>query len=355
LHSLTALYWQHEFHLTCDVPVNNSFSTEIRQQPTALRDLIAFYQSSGNELLSRLPQPGHVLLTGMGASYHAALYGSYALQAVGIPAVALEATNLLNFSGSLLKDTSSVIFISQSGSSGEVGPLLHALPKDASLIALTNQPDSPLARGAHLTLPLLAGQETTVANKTYVNTLAWLWLLARHWGGQPHDFTALNQVADEIDAILNNAETVTQTWLKLWEGTKHLYFLGHGPHESTARQAAMMLSEWAKQPAFAAGIGAFRHGPIEAASADMSAIIFGAGGKTGASAWALADELRRYEARVLLVSGHTVIGAQASPKVDDLLSPMLDVIPAQLFAEALARHLNVPPGFRHISKVVTRL
>jgi glucosamine--fructose-6-phosphate aminotransferase (isomerizing) len=335
--------------------VNNSFYIEIHQQPAALRDLIAFYQSSGNVLLNSLPEPGLVLLTGMGASYHAALYGSYALQAVGIPAFAIEATNLLNYSGSLLKDANQVVFISQSGSSGEVKPMLQALPAKASLIALTNQPDSPLAKGARLTLPLAAGHETTVATKTYVNTLAWLWLLARKWGGESNDLTALNKVADEIDATQNKAETVTQTWLKHWEGAKHLYFLGHGPHESTARQAAMMLSEWAKQPAFAAGIGAFRHGPIEAASADMSAIIFGAGGKTGASAWALADELRRYEARVLLVSGHTIIGAQASPKVDDLLSPMLDVIPAQLFAEALARHLNVPPGFRHISKVVTRL
>lgn len=335
--------------------MNNPFYTEIHQQPAALRDLIAFYQSSATSVLDDLPAPGRVLLTGMGASYHAALYGSYALQAVGIPAVAVEATNLLNYSGSLLTDTDNVIFISQSGSSGEVEPLLQALPAGVSLIALTNQPDSPLGRGARLTLPLIAGTETTVATKTYLNTLAWLWLLARRWGGQPDDLASLSKAADEIDATLANADPVTQTWLKLWEGARHLYFLGHGPHESTARQAAMMLSEWAKQPAFAAGIGAFRHGPIEAASADLSAIIFGAGGKTGASAWALADELRRYGARVLLVSGHAVIGAQASPRVDDLLSPMLDVIPAQLFAEALARHLNVPPGFRHISKVVTRL
>jgi fructoselysine-6-P-deglycase FrlB-like protein len=41
--------------------------------------------------------------------------------------------------------------------------------------------------------------------------------------------------------------------------------------------------------------------------------------------------------------------------VDEFLSPILDVVPAQLFVEALARERGVPPGFRYISKVIMKL
>jgi hypothetical protein len=45
----------------------------------------------------------------------------------------------------------------------------------------------------------------------------------------------------------------------------------------------------------------------------------------------------------------------ADTTIDEFLSPIVDIIPAQLFADALARQRPAPPGFRYISKVITRL
>jgi hypothetical protein len=53
--------------------------------------------------------------------------------------------------------------------------------------------------------------------------------------------------------------------------------------------------------------------------------------------------------RSLDEASNTVLG------IDEFLAPLLDVIPAQIFADALARKLGVGPGFRYIGKVVTRL
>jgi fructoselysine-6-P-deglycase FrlB-like protein len=73
----------------------------------------------------------------------------------------------------------------------------------------------------------------------------------------------------------------------------------------------------------------------------------------------LAQELQGYGASVLLVErGHTRLPAEPGPGAgadDPDLVPILDVVPVQIFVEALARARRLAPGFRHIQKVVTHL
>jgi fructoselysine-6-P-deglycase FrlB-like protein len=117
----------------------------------------------------------------------------------------------------------------------------------------------------------------------------------------------------------------------------------------------MVVSEWPKLPALHAGIGAFRHGFIETVTPGLGTVVFAAPGPTAASAHALAYELSGYGANVLVVQNGETNRAPAAQPVDEFLSPILDMIPVQLFADEMATRLNVPPGFRYISKVVTQL
>jgi fructoselysine-6-P-deglycase FrlB-like protein len=121
----------------------------------------------------------------------------------------------------------------------------------------------------------------------------------------------------------------------------------------------MMLAERARVAAIGMSIGALRHGPIEIAQPDVGVVLFAPPGRSSDSAIALAGELAGYGARVLLVEhGRTRSLAEESAVelgIDEFLAPLLDVIPAQIFADALAHKLGVGPGFRYIGKVVTRL
>ena len=340
----------------------NAFYAEIHQQPAALRHCISFYQEAGAAmLLDKLRKPERVLLTGMGASYHAALWASYVLQARGIWAIALQASDLIAYSRSLLDGVDQVVFISQSGASGEVLPFVENLPHSIELIAVTNDPQSPLAANARTVLPLLAGSEASVATRTYLNSLACLWLLAQAWhhGRDEQDCQVLLQLADRVEQLLVHADSTAAAWLESLSAARKLCFLGHGPHTTTARQSAMMLGEWAKHASIGTSIGAFRHGLIEIVDAETSVVVYGAGGAMDASTQALANELRSYGARAMsIIEGKLVSGdnnSSVSREFDEMLGVFLDVIPAQFFAEAMARHLGIAPGFRHISKVVQRL
>jgi glucosamine--fructose-6-phosphate aminotransferase (isomerizing) len=336
----------------------NAFYADIQQQPEALRQCAVFYSEPGAQML--LGQPDRVLLTGMGASYHAALWGSYVLQARGIWAIALQTSDLIYYSSSLLHGIDMVVFISQSGASAEVLPFIRLLPPGVDLVAITNDPQSPLASSAQTVLPLMAGSEASVATRTFLNSLACLWLLAHGWqhGRAGQDSQVLLRLADRVEELLNPAAAAAAIWVETLSAAKQLFFLGHGPHMATARQAAMMLGEWAKHLSIGTSIGAFRHGLIEIVDAATNVVIFGASGATDPSALALAGELRSYGAAVLpVIEGKLVpMGVDSAVReFDEMLSPFLDVIPAQLFAEAMARHLGIAPGFRHISKVVQQL
>jgi glutamine---fructose-6-phosphate transaminase (isomerizing) len=340
----------------------NKLYQDIAQQPRAIRDLIAFYaMGTGTARLASLPARGAPLLTGMGASFHAAQAIVPYFSSLNAPAIAVEATELLYYGRALLHESAALIFVSQSGASAEVAAILGELPAGHTLVAVTNDPQSPLARHAQVVLPILAGEERGVATKTYLNSLAALWLLARRWCGawSGGEAQMLRRVADACERLLAESDQIAARWIDALGDARLIVFAGHGPHAATARQAAMMLAERARVAAIGTGAGAFRHGPLEIAQPGVGVVIFAGPGRAGDSAQALAAELHEYGARVLLVEhGRTrEVGEPADPTaiVDEFLSPILDVIPAQLFADALARQIGVAPGFRYISKVVTRL
>ena len=335
---------------------------DIRQQPQALRDLAGYYErSEGAARLAALPAQAAPLFTGMGASLHAAQVAALHLHNLDVAALALEATDLIFYSRALLRSDGPLVFVSQSGASAEVAAVVAELPAARALLAVTNNQHSPLAQRAQSLLPILAGVESGVATKTYLNTLAALWLLARNWGRRSDgdDIRTLIRLADACENLLAGAEAVAARWLDRLGTAKINVFLGHGPHAATARQASMILAERARVASIGTSAGAFRHGPIEITQPGIGAVVFAAAGPSGVSARALAAELRQHGARVLLVeqgrTGDLDEPVRAASEVDEFLAPIIDILPVQLFADALARERGVEPKFRYIGKVVTSL
>ena len=337
----------------------NPFRRDIEQQTSALMHFVeAYRRPAAMERIGDF-RPRRIVLTGMGASFHAALWGSQVLQSLGIWAIALESSELLHFGSLLLKDADSVVLISQSGTSAEVLPLLDRIPASAHVFGLTNNADSLLARRAGTHLDIVAGNETTVACKTYLNTLACLWLVAHLWtGAKPEKpISDLAAVAGRVAALTGDARAIGATWCDSLLGLDKIVFTGHGPHVPTARQGAMMMGEWMKRQAVGTGIGAFRHGLIEFTDATTGVVVLGAGGTTATSVDLLTRELRSFGATVLnLVEGRlTGTDLTDEREVDEFLSAFLDVVPMQIFVETAARRLGIEPNFRHISKVIASI
>jgi glucosamine--fructose-6-phosphate aminotransferase (isomerizing) len=339
----------------------DSFQLEVGQQPESLRQLVHFYQEDSHGLLASIGLPAQPLLTGMGASFHAALVAALHLQSMGVPAIAVEATDILHYGRSLLQGDWDLVYVSQSGSSAEVKPLLELLGERMIYLSVTNDSKSPLANHSQFTFPLVVDSESFVASKTYLNSLAILWLLVRTWSStiDGEEFDLLLEIASRVEQILKSSRSISAEWLNVLGDCQSLVFTGFGPHAATAKQSAQTMSEWAKILGMGIGAGALRHGFIEIAGPGTGFVVFAPPGVTQAPAMQLAEELSRYGARVLTVeNGRTRIGYKrmlVGPGIDEFLTPVLDIIPAQLFAGALADRLGIAPGFRHLQKVVTKI
>jgi len=339
----------------------SAFFSEILQQPNALRELAYQYQRSMLDMIDRIPLPGQLIITGMGASYYAAQVAAFHLQSFGLQALALEAADLIHYGSPFLNSCKQLVYVSQSGSSAEVKPILDVLHGENAFIAVTNHLNSPLAKKAHYSLPLLVDQEALVATKTYINSLAALWLLARRWHGYGNqgDFENILQISYAIEHILENRDEITTHWLQLYDHCKAFIFTGFGPHAATARQSAQTVAEWAKAPVMGISAGALRHGFLEIVEPGVTVILFTAPGRTEEHSYRLAEELESYGAQLLMVENgysHAISERRREfTKFDEFLSPMLDIVPAQLFAEALATQQIEKPGFRYLQKVVTKL
>lgn len=338
------------------------FFDEMRQQPATLRALAAAYQQpAARKLLLAYPPGSQPLFLGMGASHHAGLLAARHLQRSGIAALALEAADLLQPDNVWLQRADTVVFVSQSGASAEVQPVCAQLRATSALLAITNEPQSILAHSARTVLALHAGAEATVSSKTYVNSLALLWLLARAWQGRLDTaaFDELARVADHIEQLLENCTGIAARWLAEVGSADWQVFVGQGAPAVTARQSAMMVNEWAKGHALAHSVGSFRHGPVESADTRMGAVLFAAPNEYQAMTARLATDLHGYGCRVLLVQGGEAFApGQPLPGAapfDEFLLPIIDTVAAQIYVDSLTTAQNVTEGFRYISKVTAKL
>jgi glutamine---fructose-6-phosphate transaminase (isomerizing) len=330
---------------------------EILDQPRALRGLMKYYGDSDHAFPAA---PGSTLITGMGASYQAAAISGLHLQTFGLSAQVLEATDLIHYSSEILSKSDLLVYVSQSGSSGEVPIILGQIPSSLKLIAVTNEPQSPLGLGADFVMPILAGDEELIASKSFTNSLIVMWLLVRRWAGvlQIGDFTVLNMLANRMELLIQHRQRTIDQWLQTFEKADQLIFLGHGPHAFTARQAAMITAEWTKRPALYASVGAFRHGPIEIIQPGSVVVLFSSP-RVRTSTLALAEELTAHGAACLYVEngriGFPNENQSGVSSVDDFLAPILDTLLVQFFISAMAELSPNAQGFRYIEKVVKNI
>lgn len=334
---------------------------EVLQQPEALKGLVSYYlRGKGKALLESLDSQSTPLFTGMGASFHAAAIAAMQCQHAALPAFAAEATDLLSPSPKLLNHYTPLVYVSQSGESAEVPYFLRRI-EEGPLIAVTNDEKSTLALSASQIFPLKAGEETLIASKTYLNSLALLWLMCRRWTAawDGTEQTQIDRVRQRVDILLSGREAVVEAWHNVMDGFKHLIFTGRGAQAIAARQGAMVMAEWAKQPVQYISIGGLRHGFIELSEPGMGVVIFASASAELASEYDLADELDEYGVSVLLViDGFPRRIREYTPmpaEVDPFLGTALSAVPPQLWAIDLSHQGKGGQGFRHLKKVIKKL
>jgi glucosamine--fructose-6-phosphate aminotransferase (isomerizing) len=339
------------------------FLAEIREQPAALLRLLehapefARVAATMHERDARL-----VRLVGHGSSDNAASYGIYAFGLIPRWTALRDAITLTVYydSGPTLAG-STVIGLSQSGRTPDVVEYVtRARRNGAFTVALTNDPASDLANASEAVLPLGAGSEQAVAaTKTYLNTVAGLALLAAHVAGQGAEYeSALRETAGLLSGSLSSLERLVAPLAVPFSYIGRMFVIGRGPEYATAREIALKLLETCRVAAEPLTATDLSHGPIAAVDSLFPVWAIASDEFTLPIVTDAAERIRAAGA-TLVASGTTAASIEGAdymlpvpmpPK--PLLSPILSVVPGQLFALALARAKGLDPDEpRGLSKV----
>ena len=353
---------------------------EIHEQPDSLRQAIAGRVTRTNHLwLEELEGFDEVLrdierveLIACGTAYYASLVGAAAIQEwAGIPARATVGSEF-RYSPPPIDGRTLVIAVTQSGETADtIVPTRLARERGAPVIALTNTVGSAITREADRILFLQAGPEIAVAaSKTFVAQVTTLVILAAaiaktrgslgaeaelELGAALHELPAAAARAIELNAP--GARALAAKYVN----SRGFMFVGRGYTYPTALEGALKLKEVSYVHAEGYAAGEMKHGPISLLDADCPLVAVATRSSVYEKLVSNVMEGRARDARVVAVAtqGDEQIERFSDdvcwvPDTHETLSPVLAIIPLQLFAYhvAVARGTDVDQP-RNLAKSVT--
>ena len=352
---------------------------EIHEQPTALRQSIAGRVSRTDEIVvdelaglaDRLAGIRRIELVACGTAFYAALIGAAALQDwTGLPARATVGSEF-RYSPPPLDRETLVIAVTQSGETADtIAPTRYARERGCPVIAVTNTVGSAITRESDAVLFLQAGPEVAVAaSKTFVTQVTTLVILAAAIA------KARGKLAPEREHQLGKAlralPEAAQRTLELNSGigvlarrfvnSRGFMFIGRGYGYPAALEGALKLKEVSYVHAEGYAAGELKHGPISLLDAECPLVAVATRSSVYDKVISNVMEGRARDARVIAVAteGDPQIERFSDevcwvPDTDEVLSPILAVIPLQLFAyyTAVASGTDVDQP-RNLAKSVT--
>jgi len=298
-------------------------------------------------------QPPIAMVTiGRGSSDHAATYARYLVETrLGVLASSLSPSIFSVFKAPLSLAHMLCLAISQSGRSPDlVAAARAARDSGAIVVALVNDPESPLAEIASTVVPQWAGPEkSAAATKSFITSLSAIAQMVASWS----DDEAMRSALPQLPSAL------AQAWEEDWSPCRemlqradHLYTVGRGLHLAIAQEAAHKLKETCMIHAEAYSSAEVLHGPNELAGEDFPVLLFRSEDATDASVREAARRLGAQGATVMMAGGDDP-GALPVPRAPHpALAPILQVQAFYRMANALACDRGHDPDQpRHVQKV----
>jgi glucosamine--fructose-6-phosphate aminotransferase (isomerizing) len=308
------------------------------------------------ELAARLNRrpPDVVVTCARGSSAHAATFAKHLIEHnLGIP-VAAAAPNIASvYHRPLRLKNQLFLAVSQSGSSDDlVATAAAARAAGAVTAAVLNDTRSPLASVCDFVLPMAAGTELSVAaTKTFIASLAALLRLIAGWTGK----TTMGAACDRLpDRLARAAQLDWNAALAPLTAATTLVAIGRGPTLAIAREVSLKLKETCALHAEAFSSAEFRHGPIALVSSSLPVLMLTPGDEAAMGFSALAADLRRAGARVLIADpkgdGVDHLPVLAPDQADADAVCLIQSFYAFLLRLAQARGTDVDSP-RHLQKV----
>ncbi|HZZ64795.1 MAG TPA: glutamine--fructose-6-phosphate transaminase (isomerizing) [Candidatus Baltobacteraceae bacterium] len=353
---------------------------EIYEQPNVIKETLAGRVDESNDVQlaaelgiseQKLRTISKIAITGCGTAYHAGMVGMYLLRSLVHVPVEMELASEFRYGDPVIDPTALTIAMSQSGETADtIEAVRIAKGAGSSVLGICNVLGSHLTRVADGTLFTRGGPEIGVAaTKTYVSQVTAMTLFALYLARlrESAPLSRLREVADNtkllpaaVDVVLNTSDDIKKVARKIRK-SKSVLFLGRYVNFPTALEGALKLKEISYIHAEGYAAGEMKHGPIALLDPNVPVIGIMTDGRVRDKILSNLAESKAREAPVIVVANHGDEEAKAIadyvfwvPKIDELLSPIVNVIPLQLLAYHIAdiegKDVDQP---RNLAKTVT--
>jgi len=338
------------------------FITDILSQPEGVRNAVKGYDPEALSALAARYQAGEfdrIILTGMGSSFFAAYAAWVRLAQAGLPAVWVDASELISYAAAMINSRTILWMISNSGKIIEMTRLLNRRAELGSpfILANTNYPDSPLGLAADLIVPIHTGNDITLATRSYLGTLAVTQLMAFNLAGQPVEgaLEDLRSTADGLETYLSDLEWHIQELDNTLGDVKKLAIVGRGASYATALEGALCFMEGPKLTTQGLATGQFWHGAVEMASPDFTLLAMEGEEQTCKEDEFLAAKAARLGMKVFWFANESsaLLPTVVLPENRGIGRTIAEIVPIQLISINVGKQTGYRPGdFIHLTRTV---
>ena len=330
---------------------------EIHEQPEAVENTLRgrLDRSEGvaklgglEPVADRLRQVRHLIIISCGTSHYAGLYGRYVFETLTDLTVENDLASEFRYRKLNLRNNTAVLAISQSGETADtLAALREAKRKGALVLGMVNVVGSSIARESEAGIYTHAGMEVGVAStKSFTTQLTGLLLMAL-WVGRAQNLSysegsriirELDRIPEKMRKVLGQADAIRKLAGSYYEH-RHFLFIGRKYQYPVAVEGALKLKEISYIHAEGYAAGEMKHGPIALIDPHFPTLALAPNDDSYEKVVSNIQEIKARDGRVIAVAsaGNDTIGQLADdvitvPDTLDLLSPLLTVLPLQLFA-----------------------
>ena len=353
---------------------------EIHEQPDVIRNILVGKLHSADSPLSleevkltkeTLKELNRIQIIACGTSLHAAMIGKYIIENFCQIAVDVEASSEYIYRKTVTDKHTLVIGVSQSGETADtLTAIKQSKARGSHILIITNRPDSAMAREADSLLSVNAGIEVSVAaTKSYIAQLVSFYLLALYMAEIKGSLDSsvlksikadLTLVPQKIEQILSNKDEIQQC-ARHYANTKDFIYIARGINYPTALEGALKLKEISYINATGYPAGELKHGPIAMLDESMPVMSILMKGSVYEKLLSNSEEAKARNARMIALTNSKDEKLKdlfefiiEVPEIQELLSPLIAMIPLQLIAYYIAEYLGKDVDQpRNLAKSVT--
>jgi glucosamine--fructose-6-phosphate aminotransferase (isomerizing) len=358
----------HKRHSSSPGEFAHAMRREIYEQPAAIARTIEIHLKDDTIFPGELHSIESALLTfekliiaASGSSRHAGLAGEIMIEDLSGVAVDVEYASEYCYRSTHAAVDPIVMVITQSGETADtIAAQREALTRGVKTIAISNVPETTIVREAGAALISGAGPEKSIpATKSFTTQLTILYLmalfLARKRGRMTSEVTRsylqrLLKLPEAIEKNLSTWDRLAEEFGRIHFKAEKFLYLGRGVHYAIAREGALKLKEISYAHAEGYPVGELKHGPNALVDEKLPVVVLATCDRNDPDSVLryrrtldVMKEVRSRRGQLVTVAteGDQEVAAIAEhvfyvPAVPELLLPILEVIPLQLFAYYVA-------------------